>query len=156
MANYVLSPIFYSIFEHDFDKHSFEDRLEMQKAVYLLQDLGISVGEYNFMWYKHGPYSQTLQNDILSSSNMVANIRFSADANRTLLRLKEIIFDQNVEYSKSEWLECLGSLHYIKENLLPTNATNEELLNELVIRKPHLKNHKDNRRALEQLESLFG
>ena len=81
MANYLLKPVFKSIFDRDFQPNVFEDRLEMQKTVYLLQNMGISVGDYKFMWYKHGPYSQILQNDILNLQSVGdINIDFSADA----------------------------------------------------------------------------
>ena len=78
MANNLLKPVFKSIFNKEFNASEFEDRLEMQKAVYLLQNMGISVGDYRFLWYKHGPYSQTLQNDILNlQSAKDVNIDFS-------------------------------------------------------------------------------
>ena len=52
MANYLLEPVFKYIFDRKFNPSSFEDRLEMQKSVYILQNMGISVGDYNFLWYK--------------------------------------------------------------------------------------------------------
>lgn len=157
MANYVLKPVFSTIFGHDFDRYSFDDRLEMQKSIYLLQDLGVSVGDYNFMWYKHGPYSQTLQNDILGLSNTgEADVRFSEEAKRMLSRLKGIISNQEISYNRGEWAECLGSLHYIKENLLPSNASDEMLLSELEKRKPHLNKIGDNKMALSELKTLYG
>lgn len=49
MANYLLKPVFKSIFGEEFQPNEFESRLEMQKAVYLLQNMGISVGDYKFI-----------------------------------------------------------------------------------------------------------
>ncbi len=155
MANYLLKPVFRSIFDRDFQPDQFEDRLEMQKAVYLLQNMGISVGDYRFMWYKHGPYSQTLQNDILSLQRVDdINIDFSADAKREIETLKNVIFKKGLEYSESQWVECLGSLHYIKENLLPSSVGDEVILNELKKKKPHLCNNKDEKIALQTLKEL--
>lgn len=156
MANYILKPIYKKIFDHEFNKFSFDDRLKMQKVVYLLEDLGISVGDYNFTWYKHGPYSQVLQNDILSGSDVEANIKFSSESEKAILKLKEILFDDSISYDICDWAECLGSLHYIKENMLPSNATNEEIIDELMIRKPHLNRQKDNLAAIQKLSVLFG
>lgn len=48
MSNYLLKPVFRSIFDREFHPNVFEDRLELQKAVYLLQNMGISVGDYGF------------------------------------------------------------------------------------------------------------
>ena len=155
MANYLLKPVFKSIFDRDFRPDVFEDRMEMQKAVYLLQNMGISVGDYRFMWYKHGPYSQTLQNDILNLHDVDdIDINFSADAKKEIDTLKNVIFKEGLEYNESQWVECLGSLHYIKENLLPSTAGDETVLKELKNRKPHLSNDKDDRIALEILKEL--
>ena len=75
MANRWLIPVFRALFDKDFNPESAEDRLEMQNAVYLLQSLGISVGNYGFMWYKHGLYSQALQNDILTIQSVLPSKR---------------------------------------------------------------------------------
>ena len=68
--------------------------------------------------------------------------------------LKSVIFKEGLEYNESQWVECLGSLHYIKENLLPSSAGDETVLKELKNRKPHLSNDKDDRTALETLKEL--
>ena len=46
-------------------RNSFEERLRLQKVVYLLQAFGVKLG-YGFGWYKYGPYSQNLVNDAYS------------------------------------------------------------------------------------------
>ena len=155
MANYLLKPVYKSIFDKDFHPNVFEDRLEMQKAVYLLQNMGISVGDYRFLWYKHGPYSQTLQNDILNlQSTKDIDVEFSSDAKREIRALKNAIFKEDLQYDTCQWVECLGSLQYIKENLLPSSATDEVILNELVIKKPHLNRTEENKCALQTLKEL--
>lgn len=155
MANYLLKPVFKTIFDRDFQPDVFEDRLEMQKAVYLLQNMGISVGDYRFLWYKHGPYSQTLQNDILNLRGVEdIDINFSDDAKREIETLKKVIFKEGLKYNESQWVECLGSLHYIKENLLPSSAEEEIILDELKIKKPHLSSKRDNKIALQTLKEL--
>lgn len=155
MGNYLLKPVFKSIFGREFDPDKFEDRLEMQKAVYLLQNMGISVGDYGFMWYKHGPYSQTLQNDILTlQTSEDVNVNFSNDAIKAIDELKNAVQIQNKDYQEYEWLECLGSLHYIKESLMPSSADENTLIHELQTRKEHLNKEKDNRLALQILNKL--
>ena len=155
MANYLLKPVFKSVFNRDFQSNKFEDRLEMQKAVFLLQNMGISVGDYKFMWYKHGPYSQTLQNDILAAQNIKdIKIEFSSDAKKEIDALRKAIFKDGLDYDVSQWIECLGSLQYIKENLLPSSVDNAALLKELKKRKPHLNLDKENEKALQTLEEL--
>lgn len=157
MSNYLLKPVFKSVFDCEFNKSEFTDRLKMQKAIYLLQNLGISVGEYNFLWYKHGPYSQTLQNDILAlNGETEENVEFSSDAKKEISALKNAIFQEDITYDVNQWAECLGSLLYIKENLLPSSATDEDVLNEIKKRKPHLNITADNEVALQTLQNLFG
>lgn len=81
---------------------------------------------------------------------------FLEEAKRMLSRLKGIITNQEISYNRGEWAECLGSLHYIKENLLPSNASDEMLLSELEKRKPHLNKIGDNKMALSELKTLYG
>ena len=144
MANYVLGSVYEKIYEKPFSKNSFEDRLEMQKAMYLLQDLGISVGDYDFMWYKHGPYSQSLQNDILDFQMTDTNVYYSRDAESVIQSLHSVIMYKDKSYTTSNWAECLGSMQYLRENMLPSSASDEEIIDELVRRKPHLNNRIDN------------
>lgn len=156
MSNNLLQSVFENIFERPFKAREFNDRLEMQKAVYLLQNMGISVGDYRFIWYKHGPYSQRLQNDILSKSTEYVDekIEFSSDAKREMNLLQEAISKKRVQYDESQWLECLGSIQYIKENLLPSSAKDETILLKLESKKPHLNNKQDNRLALQTVREL--
>ncbi len=42
--------------------NTFEDRLILQKAVYLAQATGVNLGYY-YHWYLHGPYSPSLTRD---------------------------------------------------------------------------------------------
>lgn len=154
MGNFLLKPVYQSIFGESFKPNSFEERMQMQKSIYLLQELGVSVGEYDFKWYKHGPYSQNLQNDILNASVDVP-VKFSADATTVIDCLKDALHVEGIGYTSSEWAECLGSLHYIKDNLLPSSATDDDVLKELEKRKSHLNRHEDNARALQVLDNLF-
>lgn len=155
MSNYLLKPVFRAVFGEDFNPESFEERLKMQKMVYILQNKGISVGDYGFKWYKHGPYSQALQNDILTISQTEDTpVRFSPDAERTIESLKKAIFDEKVTYPTERWIECLGSLLYIKENLVSIFATDDDLIEELNTRKPALDKIDQNRYALQVLDNI--
>ena len=154
MANYLLKPVFERVFGRNFQPSAFEDRLEMQKTVYLLQNMGISVGDYKFLWYKHGPYSQTLQNDILNLPTDTIKVVFSVDANREIEALKKAIFKDGLEYNICQWIECLGSLQYIKETLLPSSVEDDVILNELKKRKPHLNKDNENQVALQTVREL--
>jgi hypothetical protein len=44
---------------------TFNERLTIQKAIYLAQAAGVSLG-YHFRWYLRGPYSPDLTNDVFA------------------------------------------------------------------------------------------
>lgn len=48
--------------EFDLKRDSTEERLKLQKTIYLLQAYGLKLG-YGFSWYRYGPYSQDLVYD---------------------------------------------------------------------------------------------
>ncbi|MEG0836180.1 MAG: hypothetical protein RR413_12135, partial [Christensenellaceae bacterium] len=64
----IISRVFQDVMGRTANFGSFEDRLEMQKIVYLIYELGVSCGDFSFRWYKHGPYSQQLQNVMIAGN----------------------------------------------------------------------------------------
>lgn len=156
MAKEYLRPVFFDVYEKNFDQSSFDDRMEMQKMVFLLQEAGVSIGDYNFVWYKHGPYCQDLQNDILDIGHVKdVKVNYSSDAKEVIDRLKCVIEKKNV-YKKPAWVECLASLEYLKAYILPLNSDDDAILNELVARKSHLNRQSVNREALMSLAEIIG
>ena len=156
MAKDFLRPIYKSVYGEKFNPASFESRMEMQNMIFLLQEAGIIVGDYDFLWYKHGPYSQGLQDDILSlSGTQDAEIRYSTDAEEIINRMREV-FNEAVEYSRSVWVECLASLQYLKANIFSIGTQDADIIAELVKRKSHLNNEELNKKALKELEYILG
>lgn len=130
----------------------------MQKGIYLLQDMGVPVGDYGFRWYRHGPYSQELQDDMYYEDGKKGyTISLSAEHAESVKHLHDIIHSSEREqYTISNWVEALASLHYLHENILRFNASAEDVVAELEKRKPHLNNHNVNLSAYELVEGLFG
>ena len=156
MAKELLKPVYEQIYGEKFNVSSFETRMEMQKAIYILQEAGIRVGDYDFLWYKHGPYCQSLQDDILClNSTPDIKIRYSEDAKEVIERVKNV-FNMRVEYSRSAWVECLASLQYLRANIFPLNASKTDIVNNLVLRKPHLDKMDANLMAFDKLDYIFG
>lgn len=157
MANRYLLPVYKALYGRDFSYSSFEQRMEMQKAVYLLQDMGVPVGDYGFRWYQHGPYSQRLHDDMYYENGRECRaINISKEYIDSINRLYDIIHDKAGDvYSISNWVECLASLHYLRENLLSFNASKEDVVRELEKRKKHLNNHNANLYAFSLVEGLF-
>ena len=56
--------ILYMVAENEFGlkRDTIENRLKLQKTIYLLEAYGMQLG-YGFSWYKYGPYSQDLVRD---------------------------------------------------------------------------------------------
>jgi len=60
-------------------RDSTEDRLRLQKTIYLLEIHGLQLG-YGFSWYKYGPYSQDLVYDaytVLSNEKDTYDVKVS-------------------------------------------------------------------------------
>ena len=153
MVNKNLLPIYKKLYEKDFDYGDFEMRMNMQKAVYLLQTLGVPVGDYGFRWYLHGPYSQDLQDDMYAAAKeKIKEPEVLADYERRIGRLYHLIHSINRgSYTVSQWMECLASLHYLQENVMDYDATMDDTLDELKRVKPKLNDAEANMRAYEQL-----
>ena len=157
MANKYLLPIFDEIYVEKFSYSNFNQRMEMQKAIYLLQEMGVPVGDYGFRWYLHGPYSQSLLDDMHyedgRSYTKPTIIKEYADSIEQLHKL--IISNKRGEYSVSNWAECLASLRYLSKNILSFNASDEDVVCELEKRKPHLDDHNTNMIACQLIDGLF-
>lgn len=155
MSNIYLEPAYQKIFHEPFSYDSFEKRLKMQKAVYLLQEMGVPVGDYAFFWYKHGPYSQDLQDAMYAVDNhdSSSDITFSSDMNSALERLSELL-NQKVKYKTPQWAECLASLHYLQSNVFSASSDPKDIVAELKRRKPHLDDENLNLKALEMVTAL--
>ena len=157
MANKYLLPVFNEIYGESFSYVDFNKRMEMQKAIYLLQDMVVPVGDYGFSWYLHGPYSQSLQDDMhYENGRSYTKPALSKEYADKIKQLHELVTsNQRGEYSVSSWVECLASLHYLRKNILSFTASDEDVVEELEKRKPHLNDHSVNIVAYQLVEGLF-
>ena len=103
-----------------FQIRTFEDRLIMQKAVYLAQAAGINLGYY-YHWYLYGPYSPSLTRDEYA---IAADISAGIDESEgwklddtSSQRLEEIrdIFAGLPRDKLAKKLELLASVHFLIE-----------------------------------------
>lgn len=93
-----------------FDIDEFDDRLRMQKLVYLAGKFGFDHG-YSYNMYLHGPYSPELADDYYEDE-------FSTvlDEPRVSLAFDLISFLDLVENKTIEWLEVAATAHSLWEN----------------------------------------
>lgn len=137
--------------EQVIDYTEFDERLNIQKTVYLLQEMGVNFGNYDFTWYNHGPYSQSLQNDAFKAWERQTNpipFNFSDYVGKQVSAFRTFIKQKPAKYTQSQWLEAIASLHYMLVHEA-AGYSDEYLLRELTVRKPHLNNKPGNTKALK-------
>lgn len=147
----ILREIYKETNQYDFDYASKDDRVILQKTVYLLMNMGIYVGDYSFEWGKYGPYSLALDIDAFKygSVDSKEGVLFSEIALAKMRKIGEYIKEgqeKYKDYSRRYWLESIASLHYLKYIL---RVKDSEILTELQIRKDYLSNAVANVRALQ-------
>ena len=141
----VLKEIYRKVYNESFVYDNLESRIKLQKAVYLLENMGVDVGDYSFSWNKYGPYSLGLDSDARNCSMKdEQKISFSSTAEHGFEKLREYINEQ-IGYNCTQWMECIASLHFLK-NIYRFKGT--QLMSELKERKPYLSNKEANERAL--------
>ena len=155
MANPLIKPLYEKIYGESFDYGSFGKRMKMQKGIYLIEQFGLNIGEYDFSWYKHGPYSQRLQDDMYEeSSRKSTELRYSEYAIYIIGRIKEIVGvakEKGFKYNLEQWMECLASVHYLNRVF---QGNKEKTLQQLVERKPHLNELTANEEAYDIVTSM--
>ena len=158
----ILKEIYKRTNHEDFDYRKKEDRIALQKTVYLLMNMGISVGNYSFEWGKYGPYSVTLDADAFKYNDreIQEEVLFSDIALEKMEAIVQYIkegYEKYNNYTRTEWLECIASLHYLKY-ILRIDKSETKLLPELQRRKSYLGNYDANTRALEiadEIENIY-
>ncbi len=100
----------------------FDDKLEVQKIVFLAQESGIDLG-YSFEWYIRGPYCKQVSKDahIILDSNQNTISPNEANLDEEKIRgFKELL---KPHLDDTEWLEIAASLLYLKNE----NYADDEL-----------------------------
>lgn len=153
----ILLFIFKELFGEDFNKASSEDKVKLQRSVFLLQDLGVGYG-YGFAWFSCGVYSLALRNAIEGlKDNEFKPIPLAPDAVITIKELSEVINStERNDYSVADWVNALSSLHYIRSYLLGSSSTKDEIIEYLERNKPRLNKHEVNQAAYRLICKLFG
>jgi uncharacterized protein YwgA len=138
-----------------FQISSFQDRLILQKSVYLAQAASVDLGYYHH-WYLHGPYCSALTGDAFA---VVADIASELDeSNRWKLddtscdRLKGLqsFFSSKNREELAGNLELLASVHFLIDRNQVKKGDVEGITTILKrYNKPYTKNQV--RKALEEL-----
>lgn len=138
----MLQEIYKKIYDESFVYENPTSRIKLQAAVYLLENMGLNIGDYSFRWDTHGPHSLQLDSDAQSFDGEEAS--FSSNAEEKFAKLKGFIEQQTV-YDNANWIECLASLLYLKKVF---RLGEKDLIPELEKWMPHLSNKEANEKAL--------
>jgi len=109
--------------EFGLKRDSTEERLKLQKTIYLLQAYGLKLG-YGFSWYRYGPYSQDLVYDaytVLGTERpkyeqAVRTWRFSENCLQKFNEFKEVCGDI---LRSAEQLELVASIDFVCNTWYP-------------------------------------
>ena len=143
---------------------NFEQRLTIQKKVYLTQLTGLDLA-YRFGWYLHGPYSRELTSDAFRAKERIDDGEddykretLAPFAKKLTKRAKTIWANKPDGIDEDDWLELLASLHFLKHiAYMGKNAKRnfDEVWKALIDSKPRFKRRKDDgRKAWEQLRRV--
>jgi hypothetical protein len=135
---------------------SFNERLAFQKTVYLLQQLGITLGN-SYGWYLRGPYSPDTASDgfyLEKIQDQLSGLpELDANEKRATNKFTDMLSEAQVLLSKDDvyCLELLASLHFVLNYGYPKPTTKELAISQLTLQKTKFTKH-DGEVALELLE----
>jgi uncharacterized protein YwgA len=102
----------------DFKMFPFEERLILQKAIYLSQAAGVHLG-YFFRWYLHGPYCSDLTEDAFEIVSAIKSQMDDSDKWKlddiSLSKLSKIkpLLSEKDRKKLAEKVELLASVHFL-------------------------------------------
>jgi uncharacterized protein YwgA len=98
--------------KENFNMFSFDNRLRLQKFVYILQHMFEVNMDYDFNWYHYGPYSKQLAQDGFNvNCDEVQKIKFEDETT-------ESNFGQFLSFINKKdnfWMEVVASIHFLKK-----------------------------------------
>lgn len=144
-----LRDIYKEIFQEEFNYEILNDRIKLQKAIYLLENMGISVGDYSFSLNQYGPYSLELDVDA-QRYNVSGAVDFSDVAKRAFGIIRNFIAQREF-YEEVQWLECVTTMHYLK---FMRRMKNPQIIKKLADIKPYLDNATANEAALNIVNQI--
>lgn len=148
----VITGLFQEVFGRPYSPTNQDDRVMIQKNTYLLEKLGLELGDFWFLWDTFGPYSLELRNavsDEVTKEN--EPIQYSDFAKEQINSIKCIIqLGQSIAQNPRDWLEVVCSLHYLKNYIIAEG----DVISELERRKPHFSNRSVTSKALDIVNTI--
>jgi uncharacterized protein YwgA len=150
----LLNAVFGNVYGTRFQPGSIDDRVKLQKAVFLMRERGISCGDYEFVWDQYGPFSAELSDDMkMEVDASELPVEFNQEAIEIMECLKSA-FARETAYSVRYWVEAIASLLYLKRYVYPS-YTDENIIRVLECKKKDLNDHNENKKAMNVLEEIL-
>ena len=131
--------------------NTLEDRIKMQKLVYLSEISGIDLG-FSFTWYIYGPYSPGLTR-VMFEKETGKPSNFS-DNHTTKKKIQGLISNLGENIKSGAKLELIASLHYVLSIAKKQKITEKDALRIIYNQKPQFTKQEVND-ALKIVEKLF-
>ena len=130
----LITGLFQEVFERPYSPSDTDDKIMIQKNTYLLERLGLDMGDFWFMWDAFGPYSLELKNVISDEmKDGEDRIVFSEFAKAQIKSVQDILKKgHEVKQDPRDWLEIICSLHFLKNYVIAGG----DVVSELEKRKP--------------------
>lgn len=134
---------------------SFDNRLDIQKTIYLAQEMGLKLG-LSYNWYIRGPYSPDLSNLIydVNVREEDSTINLTEYAKDRLNMLKEFVSNSVPESMKGNvlsWKELLASIHYLKFK----NGYGASKINEIISTQKPWYSEEEVKKAIKCVDEKF-
>ena len=114
------------------------DRIVTQKIIYLASVIGVECGDFEFNWYKHGPYSPALTRVIYDNGfkDDYTQYRLKNESKEIITPLVKAISEKPKNMNEVDWIELLASFHFLDKKY----GDIKKITNELVLLKPKYSN----------------
>jgi uncharacterized protein YwgA len=126
---------FKDFFSMELDMESYDNRIRLQKLIYILSFYGVKF-DYNFTWWKHGPYSPKLTDDGYAIDKREKIIEPTDDE----LKIVEKIKKGKEILKNSKKAELVASYLYLQQHMRDSPSI-DEIISELTTRKPYVSVH---------------
>ena len=120
----------------DYSLDEFDDRLRLQKLVFLARKVGYDLG-YTFTWYRRGPYSPSLTRMLFSANDQNRLNRDDvelSDYERGVVGALRTFLNRDIENPRA--LELLASVWYFFRNRIYSEEERENLTSTILQVKP--------------------
>lgn len=126
-----LNYFYHIIFDQNINMDDFDDRLKLQKLVYILNSQKIRF-RYDFTWYIHGPYSSELTRDGYAYTRRVNDFRQNYYPSQEERNVVERIRNARALLDEPDRAELVASFLYLTDRYGSQDMAKEQLM----IRKP--------------------